>query len=54
MKKIYNIPTVTVVKIQPARILAGSDIPTGNPYGEDDPVLSRRSRFSGWDEEEFE
>ena len=51
MKKIYNIPTLTVVKIQPARILAGSDIPTGNPYGEDDPVLSRRSRFSDWEED---
>ena len=52
MKKTYKNPSLTVVKIQPARILAGSDLytKTGNAteWG------ARGSRFSAdfWDEEE--
>jgi hypothetical protein len=50
MKKTYMIPTMKVVKIQPARILAGSPDLTGTYNG--GKVLSRQARFSDWDEEE--
>ena len=49
MKKTYMIPTMKVVKIQPAHILAGSDLytKTGNAteWG------ARRARFSDWEED---
>lgn len=49
MKKIYMIPTIQVVKIQPARILAGSDLDTKT--GNATEWGARRGRFSDWDEE---
>lgn len=53
MKKIYNNPTITVVKIQhAAALLIGSDIREGNASNEKD-VLSRRGS-SLWDDEEDE
>jgi hypothetical protein len=53
MKKTYKNPTLTVVKLQPARILAGSD----PKYYEATTTLTsgnhgRESRFSEYDEEE--
>ena len=51
MKKKYIIPTLNVVKIQPTQLMANS-IPEGNPYSTNDEVLSRRGRFSRWEEEE--
>ena len=53
MKKTYIIPTLEIVKIQSVRILAGS-IPQGDEYEEGNPVLSRRARFSTWEDEEEE
>ena len=53
MKKTYNIPTLTVVKMQPTRILDGS-----NPgYSETTTTKTsgnhgRGGSFSGWNEEE--
>ena len=54
MKKTYKNPTLTVVKIQPSHILAGSDIAVGQTYGTNGQktVLSRQGSFSGWTEEE--
>ena len=51
MKKTYLIPTLQVVKIQPAQFIAMSyggttDATSGN--------LGRRSRFSRWEEDDFE
>ena len=54
MKKIYMIPTLQVVKIQPAQVIAtslnasmdGKSINSSNDFG------ARRARFSDWDEEE--
>ena len=53
MKKTYNIPTLTVVKIQPARILAGSEQAgmNGAPITDPSGFGTRRGRFSGWDED---
>ena len=57
MKKTYMIPTLKVVEIKPAQILAGSvdsqslnrnSTPVDNPSS----VGARRARFSEWDEEE--
>ena len=50
MKKTYIIPTLQVVKIQPAQLM--NNIPTGSAYQSGDEVLSRRGRFSSWEEEE--
>ena len=54
MKKTYNIPTLTVVNVQPAQFIAGSDIAVGQAYGTNNQktVLSRQGSFSGWNEEE--
>ena len=52
MKKIYIIPTLNVVKIQPAQFIAAS-LPEGKEFDRNnDVVLSRRARFSEWEEEE--
>ena len=53
MKKTYMIPTLQVVKIQPAQILAGSEIGKGGDYNGGD-VGARQGRFSRWEEEEEE
>ena len=47
-------PTMKVVKIQPARILAGSqeDVKVGSAYTKGGTVLGRQGSFSGWNEEE--
>lgn len=52
MKKTYNIPTLKVVKIHTACILAGSPGLTGTYNG--GTVLSRQDRGSFWDDEEEE
>ena len=52
MKKIYMIPTIQVVKIQPARIMAGSPDPLFDPSQSTSTMNSRRARFSDWDEED--
>jgi len=50
MKKTYMIPTMKVVEIKPAQILAGSDFGKGLKDGSD--AAARRGRFSEWEEEE--
>ncbi len=51
MKKIYMIPTLQVVKIQPAQILAGSEIGKGEEFnGSTDVTLSRSAGFSDSDD----
>ena len=50
MKKTYMIPTLKVVEIKPAQILAGSDFGQGVKDGSQ--AASRQARFSDWDEEE--
>ena len=52
MKKTYIIPTLNVVKVKPMQLLTVNSIPEGDAYQTDDVVLSRRSRFSTWEEEE--
>ena len=44
------IPTMKVVEIKPAQILAGSDFGKGTKDGSD--AAARRGRFSDWEEEE--
>lgn len=44
------IPTLKVVKIQSAQILAGSDFGDGQKDGSQ--AATRRARFSEWEEEE--
>ena len=51
MKKIYNNPTLKVVKIQPARILAGSDPIPVDPTKSTESQWGRRSRFSKWEDD---
>ena len=51
MKKTYIIPTLNVVKIKPMQLLTTNSIPEGNEYN-GETVLSRRGRFSTWEEEE--
>ena len=51
MKKIYMIPTLQVVKRQPAQILAGSEqVGVGTTYS-GGTVLSRQGRFSADDDD---
>jgi hypothetical protein len=46
MKKIYMIPTLTVVKIQPTQLM----IPASGQY-DGQPIQAREARFSdNWDE----
>ena len=47
MKKTYINPTLTVVKVQPARILAGSPELTGTYDG--GTILGREAEFSDWE-----
>ena len=52
MKKTYMIPTMKVVKIQPAQFIAAS-LPASEEYANPELGMSaRRSRFSAWEEEE--
>ena len=59
MKKTYKIPTLQVVKMQPANILAGSVNGTSGADGlgkgadwSSGSANSRSSRFSRWEEDE--
>ena len=52
MKKTYMIPTMQVVKIQAAHILAGSDPKVKGSTNATSGNLGRGNRFSDWDEEE--
>lgn len=53
MKKTYKNPTLMVVKIQSARLLTEtSQIGTGDYSG--GGIQTRRSRFSRWEDEDFE
>ena len=51
MKKTYMIPTLNVVKVQPAQFIAASRV---DMYGTNaqSEALGREARFSDWDEEE--
>ena len=53
MKKTYINPTLKVVTIQSAQILAGSEIGKGGDYNGGTPQ-ARRARFSTWEDEEEE
>lgn len=54
MKKTYMIPTIKVVEVKPAQFIAAS-LPTSEQSADLELGMStRRSRFSGWEEEEFE
>ena len=50
MKKTYMIPTLQVVKIQPAQFIATSDFGEGTKNGSE--AAGRSARFSNWEEEE--
>ncbi len=52
MKKTYKNPTLKIVNVKPARILAGSD-PTITLYNTDanSAGMSRGSRYSTWEED---
>ena len=51
MKKIYMIPTLQVVKIQPAQFIATSEqVGVGEEYSGGKPVLSRQAGFSDDDD----
>ena len=52
MKKTYMIPTLQVVKIQPAQFIANSMLV--DPTKEVSTQMGRRARFSNWEEEEWE
>ena len=52
MKKTYLNPTLTVVKVQAASILAASDVKLGGSYNGSTKVEGRGASFSGWNEEE--
>ena len=53
MKKIYQIPTISVIKIQTTQILAGSDLNyKDNTTEATSGNLSRRRSF--WDDEDTE
>ena len=49
MKKIYMIPTLQVVKIQPAQFIANSMLV--DPTKEVSTQMGRQARFSDWDED---
>jgi len=53
MKKTYMIPTLQVVKIQPAQFIAASESVTlGGSYDGEKKIEARQARFSDWEEEE--
>lgn len=52
MKKTYIIPTLNVVEIQSACILAGSNMQVRGDYDEKTVTVgARRAHFSDWDED---
>lgn len=52
MKKTYLKPNALVVKVETQQFIALSKVEgEANPDGE---VLSRRGRFSSWEEDDFE
>ena len=51
MKKIYIIPTLNVVKIQPTSLLNESMGMQGNYDSEKVTIGARRSRFSKWEDD---
>lgn len=52
MKKIYIIPTTTVVKVETAHMIAASEnITLGGSYNESSVIQSRRGN-SFWDDED--
>jgi len=53
MKKTYMNPSLKVVEIKPAQILAGSEIGKGNDYN-GGTVQTRQGRFSSWEEDDEE
>ena len=54
MKKTYMIPTMKVVKIQPAQFIANS-LPTSEDSADPELGMSARSsRFSRWEEDDYE
>ena len=46
-------PSLKVVEIKPAQILAGSEIGKGNDYN-GGTVQTRQGRFSSWEEDDEE
>ena len=53
MKKIYEIPTITVVNIQTAQMIANSSLETSEtPADPEGGMLSRRSTFSIWGDDD--
>jgi len=54
MKKTYMIPTLQVVKVQSAKILAGSVPQLGGTTEETSGNLGREAMFSDFDEPDFE
>ena len=51
MKRIYIKPTTNIVKIKMPAILNGSPVGMSGESQNNDVALSRRSRFSGWEED---
>ena len=54
MKKTYMIPTIQVVEVKPAQFIANSPNPGFDPKEETGTMDARRSRFSTWEEEDYE
>ena len=55
MKKTYINPTLTVVKIKPAHLLAGSfNDPLGDTNVDGGAALGREASFSDWGDDQFE
>ena len=55
MKKQYRNPILTVVKLQPARIMAGSfNDPLGDKGVDGGAALGRSAEFSEWSDDGFE
>ena len=52
MKKTYMIPTLQVVKIQPAQFIAASPNPGFDPEDTTGEMETRRGRFSRWEEDD--
>ena len=49
------IPTLQVVKIQPAQFIAASESVTlGGSYDGEKQIEARSARFSRWEEDDFE
>jgi len=51
MKKTYQIPTTTVMNVEPQVMMVGSDIKMGDSYNGSSTIESRRGGTL-WDEDE--